>query len=242
METMHLHVAQDPRQVAHRFADFLLELSQKADRLSIALSGGSTPQLLFDILAAEYKTKIDWNKIHFYWGDERCVAPDHADSNYGMTKRHLFDHVEVPQGNIHRILGENAPKTEAVRHSREIADNLPQVNSLPQFDLVMLGLGTDGHTASIFPHQMELLDANDICVEATHPDSGQKRISLSGPVINNARFVAFLVTGESKRRKVDEIINKKGDWKTYPASYISPTSGELHWFLDEAARGVISPL
>lgn len=234
---MELHISKDPLAVAHNFADFLSQLSQKSEKLTIALSGGSTPQLLFDVLASEYKHKLDWNKLHFYWGDERCVPPADKDSNFGMTKHHLFDHVPVPAGNIHRILGENTPDEEAIRHGEEIAANLPEVNRLPQFDLIMLGLGTDGHTASIFPHQMELLTAEEVCVVATHPESGQKRVSLSGPVINNARFVVFLVTGESKREKVAEILDKKGNWKTYPASFISPKGGELHWFMDEAAVG-----
>ena len=234
---MELHVSKDPLSVAHNFADFLWQLSQKTEKLTIALSGGSTPQLLFDVLASEYNDKLDWNKLHFYWGDERCVPPTDKESNFGMTKNHLFDHVPVPVGNIYRIIGENAPDQEAIRHSEEIASNLPEVNRLPQFDLVMLGLGTDGHTASIFPHQMELLTAEEICVVATHPESGQKRVSLSGQVINNARLVVFLVTGESKRDKIAEIHNKKGNWKTYPASFISPKDGELHWFMDEAAAG-----
>lgn len=234
---MELHISKDPLAAARSFAEFLWHLSEKTEKLTIALSGGSTPQLLFDLLASEYKNKLDWNKLHFYWGDERCVPPTNKESNFGMTMNHLFDHVPVPAGNIHRILGENAPDKEAKRHSEEIAANLPEVNRLPQFDLVMLGLGTDGHTASIFPHQMELLTAKEICVVATHPESGQKRVSLSGPVINNARFVVFLVTGESKREKVAEIHNKKGNWKAYPASFISPQAGELHWFMDEAAAG-----
>ncbi len=232
-----MHITPDPKSVAHHFANYLFALSQKSGALHVALSGGSTPQLLFDVLAADFKNKIDWTKLHFYWGDERCVPPGDPDSNFGMTKNHLFDHVAVPEKNIHRILGENEPLPEAGRYGREIEKNLPQANNLPCFDLIILGLGTDGHTASIFPHQMELLQQKEICAVATHPDSGQKRVSLTGPVINNAREVAFLVTGAGKKEKIGEIMHQKGNWRSYPAAFVQPTDGKLHWFMDEAAAG-----
>ncbi|MEQ8686872.1 MAG: 6-phosphogluconolactonase [Imperialibacter sp.] len=232
---MELHISKNPRAVAEDFATFLVDLNQNSDKLNIALSGGSTPQLLFDILAADYKKAIDWSKMHFYWGDERCVPPTDKDSNYGMAKTHLFDKVGIPEANIHRILGENEPKQEAQRHSHEIKKNVTSSDGLPRFDLVILGLGTDGHTASIFSDQMELLKATETCVVATHPESGQKRISLSGPVINNAKSIAFLVTGKSKQARVKEILKHRGKFRTYPASHIKPANGVLYWFLDEAA-------
>jgi len=232
---MELHISKNPEAVARDFAAFLVDLSKGSDKLNIALSGGSTPQLLFDILAADYKKAIDWSKMHFYWGDERCVPPTDKDSNYVMTKAHLFDKIGIQEANIHRIHGENDPKQEAQRHSHEIKKNVTHSDGLPRFDLVMLGLGTDGHTASIFPHEMELLKTTDTCVVATHPESGQKRISLSGPVINNAKAIAFLVTGASKHEKVREILKHRGKYRTYPASHIKPGNGVLYWFLDEAA-------
>ena len=143
----------------------------------------------------------------------------------------------MPEANVHRVLGENDPVQEAQRYGKEIEDGLPSANGLPQFDLIILGMGADGHTASIFPHEMELLDSKEVCAVATHPESGQKRVSLTGQVINNARVVTFLVTGASKAEKVVEIFNQSGDWKSYPASYIKPDSGELTWYLDKAANG-----
>ncbi|MFT6797290.1 MAG: 6-phosphogluconolactonase, partial [Maribacter sp.] len=117
--------------------------------------------------------------------------------------------------------------------------NLDRVADIPQFDLVLLGMGDDGHTASIFPHEMELWNAEDHCVVATHPDSGQKRVSINGKVINKAKEVIFLVTGDTKAKKVKEIQQEEGDYKKYPASWVQPESGKLTWFMDEAAAALL---
>ena len=152
-----------------------------------------------------------------------------------MTVDHLFSKIELPEANIHRILGENIPEAEAVRYSKELEQTLASENEVPQFDLVILGMGDDGHTASIFPHEIGLWDSENWCEVATHPESGQQRVSITGDVINNAMTVAFLVTGASKQEKVKVIINKEDNFLDYPASLVSPQSGELHWFMDEEA-------
>ena len=234
---MEIKTFKNPEATAKAFADYLSEIQQEVNRLNIALSGGSTPKLLFEILVNKYSDKIEWPKFHFYWGDERCVPPTSGESNYGMTHEYLFQHLEIPEENIHRVFGECDPDEEAVRYGKLISENLPPINGLPQFDLIILGLGEDGHTASIFPHQMELLTSKDVCEVAEHPISGQKRITLTGSVINNAKEVCFLVTGDAKAEKVNEILNITGDCQLYPASYIKPTHGELVWFLDKAASG-----
>ncbi|KYG80751.1 6-phosphogluconolactonase [Roseivirga echinicomitans] len=234
---MEISIFKNPETTAKAFADHLCKKQHDVNRLNIGLSGGSTPKLLFEILVQKYSDKIDWSKLHFYWGDERCVPPTSGESTYGMTHEYLFQHLEIPEENIHRVLGENNPDKEAIRYSRLITENLPSINGLPQFDLIMLGLGEDGHTASIFPHQMELLTSKQICSVAEHPTSGQKRITLTGSVINNAKEVCFLVVGEAKAEKVNEIINITGHCELYPASYIKPTHGELIRFLDKAAAG-----
>jgi len=230
-----IHISADKETTARTFADFLWNLAKDREKLTVALSGGSTPKILFDILAKEYDDKFDWEKIHFYWGDERCVPPYDDESNFKMTREHLFDKIKIPTENIHRILGENNPDDEAPRYSDEIRSNLDSQSGLPAFDLIILGMGDDGHTASIFPHQMRLLTKEKICAVARHPESGQNRITLTGPVINNAKSVAFLVTGSGKREKVTEIFSKSKSAEAYPAYHIKPTSGELHWFLDKDA-------
>ncbi|NAY90618.1 6-phosphogluconolactonase [Muricauda sp. JGD-17] len=232
---MELKIYKDKNEVAEEFSAFFAERTKGDKPFHVALSGGSTPKIVFDVLADKFSDGIDWNNIHFYWGDERCVPPSDDESNYKMTVEHLFLKIDVPQANIHRILGENDPEGEAMRYANLLEINLDRVEGVPQFDLVILGMGDDGHTASIFPHQIELWNSNDHCVVATHPQSGQKRVSINGKVINMAKEVAFLVTGKSKAEKVKTIVEKATGYETFPASLVNPSSGNLFWFLDEDA-------
>ena len=228
------HIFKDNAAVAAAFAEYLAgQIAAATDKYHIALSGGSTPKVLFECLAKQYATAIDWEKVHFYWGDERCVPPDDADSNYGMTKDKLLQHINIPFENIHRVLGRRNPTEEAIRYGNEIFWNLPLVDSLPVFDLIILGMGGDGHTASIFPHQMGLLASDKTCAVATHPTSGQKRITLTGEIINHAKQVHFLVTGASKTPVVKEIFRKIGNYEQYPAAHIEKAA----WWMDEVAAG-----
>ena len=227
------HTFKDNQAVATAFAKYLAEQIEQSTTFHIALSGGSTPKVLFKLLAEQYANKVDWKKVHLFWGDERCVSPTDADSNYGMTKEKLLDHITIPFVNVHRVLGSRKPAEEAIRYGKEIQWCLPEEGGLPVFDLVMLGMGSDGHTASIFPHQMELLTTNDICGIATHPEFGQKRVTLTGKVINHAKQIHFLVTGRSKKEKVREIFNQTGNYKAYPAAHVE----KAVWWMDEAASG-----
>ena len=231
---MNKKIFDTPQAVAEAFASEFVALVNKAEKLTVALSGGSTPKILFDLLAEKH-ADLDWSKVHFYWGDERCVPPADAESNYKMTVDHLLSKIKMPKANIHRVKGENDPAAEAEDYGRQIEVELPTANGLPQFDLVILGIGGDGHTASIFPHEIALLDAASTCAVANHPESGQKRVTLTGNVINNARNISFLVTGSGKAEKIDEIFHKTGEWESYPASYIKPGHGELTWFMDQSA-------
>lgn len=218
------------------FTEWVQEILAEKENITIALSGGSTPKSLFDYWAQLQKGTVDWNKIKFFWSDERCVSPIDDESNYKMTKEHLFNFVPVSDKNIFRIHGENVPEVEAKRYSDLLDTELASMNGIPSFDILMLGMGDDGHTASIFPHEIDLWNSTENCVAATHPINGQKRVSLTGKLINAARNVAFLVTGENKADKVAEIISHP-DWaeKKYPAALVQPDSGNLLWFLDEKA-------
>ena len=237
---MDLRIYEDKTAVAKAFCEHLLEITKDKQLFHVALSGGSTPKLLFDIMAETYSDQFPWEKIHFYWGDERCVPPDDAESNYKMTVDHLFSKIDVPKENIHRVLGENNPTSEAMRYANLLEINLDRVEGVPQFDLVILGRGDDGHTASIFPHEIELWNSEDHCVVANHPESGQKRVSINGKVINTAIEVAFLVTGKGKAEKVQEILEKKPNYEQYPAALVSPTSGKLFWWMDTDAAALLS--
>ncbi|WP_349351438.1 MULTISPECIES: 6-phosphogluconolactonase [unclassified Flagellimonas] len=237
---MNLKIYKDKQKVAEQFSSYFVDQVKDKGTFHVALSGGSTPKIVFDVLAENFSDKVDWNKVHFYWGDERCVPPSDDESNYKMTVEHLFSKIELPKENIHRILGEKDPKGEALRYANLLEINLDRVEGVPQFDLVILGMGDDGHTASIFPHEIELWDAEDHCVVATHPDSGQKRVSINGKVINTAKEVAFLVTGASKSEKVKTVVEKTEGSEAYPASLVHPASGNLVWFLDEEAAAELN--
>ncbi|MDQ3021182.1 MAG: 6-phosphogluconolactonase [Bacteroidota bacterium] len=215
------------------------EVISNKGTFNIAISGGSTPKLLFEVLAKDYKNKIDWMKVNIFWVDERCVPPDDEESNFGMTKKILLNKVSLPESNVHRIFGENEPQKEAIRYSEIIKYNLNFKNGFPVFDLILLGVGDDGHTASIFPDQMKLLNSKNICGVAIHPVSRQKRITLTGKIINNAERIYFLVTGKSKAIIISEILNKKDGYLKYPAAHINSDSGNVSWYLDKDAAGLI---
>ena len=232
---MELKIYSDKQEVASEFSNFFAEKVKESDSFHVALSGGSTPKIVFDVLANEFGSDLDWNKGQFYWGDERCVPPTDDESNYKMTVEHLLSKIEIPEENIHRIKGENEPKGEAVRYSEVIEQYLSESNGIPTFDLVILGMGDDGHTASIFPHEIDLWHSEKTCEVAVHPDSGQRRITITGKIINAAATVAFLVTGEGKAEKVGEIVRRTGSFKDYPATLVAPKSNNLYWFLDDAA-------
>ena len=238
-----IRVSDNIRTLAEEFSKELVneintQLKEK-DKINIALSGGNTPNAIFKELAASYKEKLNWEKINLFWGDERCVPPEDSESNYGMTKKHLLDYIKIPSKNINRILGENDPHGEAKRYSDIIRNSLNSVNNLPEFEIMLLGLGEDGHTVSIFPNQMELLGSDKICEVAFHPETKRRRITLTGNVINNSKKIYFLVSGKSKSFAVGEILNKKSDYLNLPAAHIKPVNGELIWFLDkEAASGI----
>ena len=200
---MEVKVYQNKTKVAEEFSKYMIEKSAKQKTFHIALSGGSTPKIVFDVLAEEFSNDVDWK-------------------------------------NIHRIKGENDPKAEAKRYGDLLDKELPKELGLPQFDLVILGMGDDGHTASIFPHEINLWVSPDNCEVAIHPESGQRRVSLTGRIINNAKTVAFLVTGESKAEKVKIIIDREEGYLEYPASHVAPKTKDLVWFLDAAAAKLLT--
>jgi 6-phosphogluconolactonase len=232
-----------PYELAEKLADEMVkmvgDLEKNMKPISIALSGGSTPELLYSVLGDHFSTSVRWEKIHFFWGDERCVPPDNSDSNYTMAKRSLLGRINIPDTNIHRIRGENDPFEEACRYSLEISENTRKRDGLPVFDLVILGLGEDGHTASIFPSDANLMHSEKICDVTSHPVSKQKRITLTGRIINNADMVAFLVTGRNKAEIVEKIINKSSTAQNFPAFSIVPVYGKVQWFLDKEAGSLL---
>lgn len=230
-----IHIFKTPEDVADAFALKLISCVNETDgnTFHLVLSGGTTPSLLFSLLATKYADKVPWQKIHFWWGDERMVKPTSPESNFGVVNHLLFSKVPIPASQIHRIKGESEPAQEVQRYRDEIKLNVPAINEVPSFDLIMLGMGDDGHTASIFPNQTELLNASEFIALAKHPVTGQERITFTGKVLNNAKRVTFLCTGASKAKIFSDIIHKTPESKAYPAAQIHPV-GTLMWFVDEA--------
>lgn len=227
-------------ELSEQFAQLLLNgLNEKNDYFHVALSGGSTPKVVYNYFSENYKSKIEWGKIKFFWGDERCVPPDDPESNYKTANDNLFSRVEIPPKNIFRIHGEIDPAKEVINYSNILTTNIPLQASIPRFDMILLGLGNDGHTASIFPDSLDLFETDAICAVAKHPITIRKRITLTGRVINNARQIVFLVTGESKSNVVDIILNKKNGFDKLPASYVNPDNGQLNWLLDKTASSLL---
>jgi len=221
------------KETAKALATFLKDKINASNTFYLAVSGGSTPKMLFEAMTA-IKVDIAWNKLQLFWVDERCVAPEHEESNYRMTFESLLSNVPLSEDNIHRMKGELSPEDGIVDYQQEIK-YLPTSDKLPQFDLIILGMGDDGHTASIFPPSKELITVESDLAIGTNPYSGQKRLTLTGRTIKNAKAIFFHVTGTNKASVLDEILNDKGDCKTYPSYYFK--GDKVEWWLDDAALG-----
>jgi 6-phosphogluconolactonase len=233
-------IFQTAEQVVDSLANDMKAYSELGRPVHISLSGGSTPKMLFKLLATEaYATSIQWQNLHFWWGDERCVAPDDAESNYGEANALLFSQVNLPAENIHRIRGEDEPKAEAERFAKEMAEVIPTENGTPVFDWILLGVGADGHTASLFPGQTDYQDAN-LSVLASHPESGQIRVSKTAKVLEAAKRISYLVLGAGKVDIVNEIHTTPANELPYPAAKIQSKTGETEWYLDSDAAAKIA--
>ncbi len=230
LETLSLFVAEE----------FLRNVKSAADRkkpFTVALAGGSTPETLYrDIARLSEKQEIPWDMVHFFWGDERCVPPDSSESNFGMANNLMLSKLAIPEDNIHRIHGEEEPPGETERYAQVLQMNVPVVqNGIPQMDWVFLGMGSDGHTASLFPESDVVQIRDKFCAVSQHPESGQKRITLTLPVLNNASRVSFLIAGDSKSQITEKILQDPSAAEKYPAAMVQPQTGQLEWFIDRDA-------
>lgn len=232
-----------PEELAEATASDIASLAARAAgggrRFGLALSGGSTPRLTLEALARPDRG-VDWAMVDLFWVDERCVPPEHPDSNYGMARDALLVPASVPASCVRRIRGEADPATEADRYAAEFEAALPastRPDRTPVLDLVLLGMGDDGHAASIFPYNAELFHSGRLYEVSAHPTSGQRRITMTGRPIVAAKEVAFLVAGPSKAARVAEILERRGGFATYPAWMADDARGGAVWRLDrEAAR------
>ena len=240
---MSTHVYNSNEELAYALSENFVQQAEEKRMLKknffVAIPGGNTPKFFFEYLSRHYKNKVDWSMIHFFWVDERCVPPDNPESNYRMAYLALLNKILIPGRNIHRIKGENLPENEMIRYTNELIKEVPSDHDLPSFDLIYLGMGEDGHVASIFPNQKQFLKSYNLCEMAIHPESLQKRVTLTGKIINNAQKIIFIVTGNNKAEKIKKIITHSPEADHFPAYFIKPHTGETEWYLDKAAAGLL---
>jgi 6-phosphogluconolactonase len=237
------NIYSDKEELSNHFANLFKErigaILEQKENVFIALSGGTTPSYYLNKLSApEFSQDIPWNRIHFFWVDERMVPPSDPESNYHAIKEILFDKILIPDENIHRIKGEIVPQLEIMRYGNEIVNIVSKKHSnLPEFDWILLGMGVDGHTASIFPNVELKEEYQQITAVSKNPDSGQIRITLTESIINNAGNVTFIITGKDKAETLYKVL--KGDKEQYPAGRINPVNGKLEFLLDKDAASLL---
>ncbi len=231
----------DKDALATAAAELFVESAREAiaahGRFSVGLSGGSTPKALHNLLAsAPYREQVDWANVHVYFGDERTVAPDHADSNYGMARDALLEYVPIPESQIHRMRGEIEPAEASKEYGRMLKATF---GDGPGYDLLFLGMGDDGHTLSLFPGT-EALHEDHHRVRANFvPKLDTWRITITAPFANSARKVAFLVAGQHKATVLNRVLSGPRDVETLPSQLIAPASGDLLWLVDFAASATL---
>ena len=232
-------VFDEAEQVARAAADRFVKLAQAAaeaqGRFSVALAGGSTPKSVYELLTTVgYRDRVEWSKVHLFFGDERCVPPEHAESNYRMAFETMISHLPIPTQNVRRMVGEGVAETNA-RLYEDALRSFFKGASWPRFDLILLGMGDDGHTASLFPGTRALAERR-AWVAANWVEKLQAyRVTLTAPAINHAAHIIFIVTGANKAERVAEVLRGARDVERLPSQLIRPVDGTLEWLLDRAA-------
>jgi 6-phosphogluconolactonase len=237
-----IHIYGSPEELAGAAASEFTARAEEAivesGRFAVVLAGGSTPKAMYGVLARDYIGRIDWSKVHVFFGDERTVPPDHENSNYRMASEMLLEH--VPVGSVHRMRGELPPDEAAEAYEEELRKFFG-TEDVPRFDLILLGIGGDGHTASLFP-ETSALEVHDRWVVANPVlKLDTTRITLTVPVINAALAVHFLVAGEDKAEALGEILGGHADPRAYPATLVQPPDGP-EWMLDQSAAALLGEL
>ena len=233
-----LKIYDTPADVAHALAQTVVDEAAQAiaqhGRFAISLAGGTTPKAAYILLAQAFSSAIDWTKAEIFFGDERCVPPDHDQSNFKTANDAFLRALAIPVERIHRMRGEDEPASAAAAYREELIDTL---GPIPRFDLVMLGMGPDGHTASLFPGIDPLTD-NDELVRSVYSESQKQwRITLTPAVLNASRAVVFAAEGSGKAQTLKDVREGPYQPSKYPSQIIAPTSGSLTWLVDRAAAG-----
>lgn len=241
-----LRIYHDVSELSHAAAEnvcaALVQAAQMQSRASIALSGGNTPAALYQLLAVEpYATHIPWGRVHIFWGDERCVPPTEEGSNFKQANDLLLSRVAVPPENIHRVHGELPPTEAATHYAQTLAQHATAGREWPRFDMVLLGMGEDGHTASLFPGAISDAEKTQpaLAVTANYQGRPANRVTLTPRVFNEARQVLFLVAGAGKAEAIRAVLKGYANPAQWPASRIRPTLGTVTWMLDKAAARLL---
>jgi len=249
--TPDIRIVENVEKLSWEAAEEFVRQASKAVRtreaFTVALAGGSTPKALYALLAAQsgtsFRARVPWDKTHFFWGDERHVPPDHPDSNYRMANEAMLSRVPIPPKNVHRIKAENP---DAGKAADEYAEELrqffrPGAGQFPRFDLVLLGMGPDGHTASLFPGT-DAVREQIVWVAAPWIEKFRAcRITLTAPVLNSATCVIFLVSGDEKAEMLRAVLHDDFHPDRLPAQLVRPTNGRLLWLVDRAAGRLLPP-
>ena len=230
------------RESAHRISAILHEAVRQHGTASLVLSGGATPRSIYEELSSEsLRDTIAWAKVHLFWGDERCVPPSMPESNFRMASESLIKRISIPEQNVHRIHAELAPQAAAGLYQAEIKRHFSlRERQLPEFTLMLLGLGEDGHTASLFPGTTALQEHVRLVTEVYIESLRSSRITLTLPVINNAQNVMFIVSGRAKAAVLRDVL--EGEIPSHPANLVNPTTGMLSWFVDREAASQLQLL
>jgi len=229
------------RKAAERFIALAADAISRSGRFTVALSGGSTPKALYSLIASPaYRERLDWSRIHLFWGDERCVPPDHAESNFRMVQESLLSRIPIPSENIHRMMGEKEPEQARQEYEEYLKQSfrLPP-GEVPRFDLILLGLGEDGHTASLFPGSAALNEKEHWVATVYVKKLKAQRLTLTLPVINAAAQIIFLVAGQSKSAIVKKLFGADSVGYELPAGKVRPANGIVTWLItQDAAAGL----
>jgi 6-phosphogluconolactonase len=239
-----IHIFKNLETLSQAAAGIFVEQARQSvaerDRFLVALNGGNTPTHLFQLLATDFREQVNWSKVHFFWGDERCVPPEDAGSSYGQAWNTLLRHVPVRDLNIHRIQGELGPAEASKRYSATLQRFAAPPLEWPRFDLVFLGMGEDGHTASLFPGSPVEGSEPTLPVTAQYQDRPADRVTLTPLVFNRAHMLVFMAVGEKKAHTLAEVLSDRYHPELYPVQRIQPIDGRLVWLVDEAAASKLS--
>ena len=208
---------------------------------NLCLTGGTTPERTYDLLATRFELSVDWKEVHFYWGDERSVPPDDPASNYGMANRTILSTLKIKPDQIHRVRGEDKPEDAAREYEEELRSRLNLGDGeFPRFDLMLLGLGTNCHMLSLFPGIPALHEEHRLMVPVEVEDKVRHRVTMTAPVMNNSARIMFLVSGENKAAAVKNVLEGKDDPERVPAHLVAPKDGVVIWMMDKAAASQLS--